>query len=145
MSFWWKFSANCPGLIFGEKHKVAHIVCEGFSKIFVWGRFMLRIIPSQFPVLSVCMLAFFEVAFRGLKPWPPQNLYTSTYPEAEAPECLCVADAQAKQEGTGDRHLGLKMQSNISRPSKCGSGLPLPFQMNIANITVGQTPLSDHI
>lgn len=84
--------------------------------------------------------------FQGIETMaPPPHLHTSTYPEAEAPECLCVADAQAKQEGTGDRHLGLKMQSNISRPPKCGSSLPLPFQMNITNITVGQTPLSDHI
>ena len=59
---------------------------------------------------------------------PPPHLHTSTYPGAqEAPKCLCAADAQAKQEGTGDCHWGLRMQAHISRPSQCGSGLPLLF------------------
>jgi len=50
-------------------------------------------------------------------PLPKQNLHTSTYPGAEeAPECLCAADAQAKQEGTGDRHGGLPMQTHINGP-----------------------------
>lgn len=114
----------------------------------VLGEFRLRIIPPQCLLLSVCTLAASEVAFQGDGNHDscPPHLHTSTYPGAEeAPECLCVADAQAKQEGTGDRHWGLRMQTNISRPSQCGSSLPLPFQMNITNITVGQTPASDHI
>ncbi|KAI9547576.1 hypothetical protein NQZ68_014842 [Dissostichus eleginoides] len=41
----------------------------------------------------------------------------------EAPECLCAADAQAKQEGTGDRHWGLPTQTHINKPSQCGSSM----------------------
>lgn len=77
---------------------------------------------------------------------PTSHLHTSTYPAAQqAPECLCVADTQAKQEGTGDCHWGLKMLTNISRPSQCGRDLLLPFQMNITKITVDQTPETDHV
>lgn len=42
---------------------------------------------------------------------------TTSTRAAEAPECLRVAGAQAKQEGTGDRRRGLGTQTNLSKAS----------------------------
>lgn len=47
---------------------------------------------------------------------PPTSI-RSTYPGAG--QCLCAADAQAKQEGTGDPHWELRMQTHVNRPSQC--------------------------
>lgn len=48
----------------------------------------------------------------------PLHLRTTTSTRAaEAPECLRVAGAQAKQEGTGDRRWGLTRQTNLSKAS----------------------------
>lgn len=70
----------------------------------------------------------------------------STHPGAEeAPECLCAADAQAKQEGTGDRHWGPRTQTHTGGSSQRRSSLPSLLEMNLANITPGQTPQSDRI
>lgn len=75
----------------------------------------------------------------------PLHLHTatSTRPE-EAPECLCVAGAQAKQEGTGDRHWGLRTPTNLRRPPCCKFA-HAHVQMNIANITPGHMRVSDRI
>lgn len=55
----------------------------------------------------------------------PLHLRTTTSTRAaEAPACLRVAGAQAKQEGTGDRHRGLAAQTNLSKASWFGSRTP---------------------
>lgn len=64
----------------------------------------------------------------------PLHLRTTTSTRAaEAPECLCVAGAQAKQEGTGDRRWGLRTQTNPSkapwfRSSTIELGLTMEYQ-----------------
>lgn len=64
----------------------------------------------------------------------PLHLRTTTSTRAaEAPECLRVAGAQAKQEGTGDHRWGLRMQTNLSKASWFRSptiepGLTLEYQ-----------------
>lgn len=65
------------------------------------------------------------------------EIHTSTCPGADkASECLCVADAQAKQEGTEDGHLGFRTETHIHRPSQRPSGL---------SSVINQTPVSYHI
>lgn len=63
----------------------------------------------------------------GLKPWlmPPCRI-SPCIPivlSKGPPVCLCAADAQAKQEETGDSRWGLRMETNTSVLSLWGSGL----------------------
>lgn len=65
----------------------------------------------------------------------PLHLRTTTSTRAaKAPECLRVAGAQAKQEGTGDRRWGLGTQTNLSkaswfRSSTMDPGLTMEYQL----------------
>lgn len=122
--------------------------CTSQSVLFLGG-FGLRIIPPCCSTLSLSAWEGQGGSPVGLKPWLLPPSLTSIRPhilkQRRPPQCLCAADAQAKQEGTGDRHWGLWRQTHIHRPSQCGLSLPLLVEMNITNITIGQTPWNDHI
>lgn len=90
------------------------------------------------------MRASFSLCYGSLR-WLPSTIETMTLAPlhlhkttstraAEAPECLRVAGAQAKQEGTGDHRWGLRTQTNLSKASWFRSptidpGLTMEYQL----------------